>query len=153
MEESEERKNKPSGKHLFTIQSGSHSNSLPFYFLIRFYSLPFILILIRFLGNHPMVLNRNADSAFKQQKLPAWQPILTAGTVLPTFALIGIAFIPIGFGLLMSSNQVCTFLTVLVRYVNIHDCVYVLYILYVYIVDILYIWCVCIIYIVCMYCM
>lgn len=45
-------------------------------------------------------------SAFKQQKLPAWQPILTAGTVLPTFFLIGIAFIPIGFGLLMSSNQV-----------------------------------------------
>ena len=47
-----------------------------------------------------------AGSAFKQQKLPAWQPILTAGTVLPTFFLIGIAFIPIGFGLLMSSNQV-----------------------------------------------
>jgi hypothetical protein len=46
------------------------------------------------------------DSAFKQQKLPAWQPILTAGTVLPTFFLIGIAFIPIGFALLMSSNQV-----------------------------------------------
>ena len=45
-------------------------------------------------------------SAFKQQKLPAWQPILTAGTVLPTFFLIGIAFIPIGFGLLLSSNQV-----------------------------------------------
>jgi len=50
--------------------------------------------------------NRPSGSAFKQQKLPAWQPILTAGTVLPTFFLIGIAFIPIGFGLLMSSNQV-----------------------------------------------
>lgn len=48
----------------------------------------------------------NVGSAFKQQKLPAWQPILTAGTVLPTFFLIGIAFIPIGFGLLLSSNQV-----------------------------------------------
>ena len=46
------------------------------------------------------------DSAFKQQKLPAWQPILTADTVLPTFFLIGIAFIPIGVGLLISSNQV-----------------------------------------------
>lgn len=47
-----------------------------------------------------------ADSAFKQQKLPAWQPILTAGTVLPTFFIIGLAFIPVGIGLLVSSNQV-----------------------------------------------
>lgn len=46
------------------------------------------------------------DSAFKQQKLPAWQPILTAGTVLPTFLIIGITFVPIGIGLLISSNQV-----------------------------------------------
>ncbi|KAG1656456.1 Cell cycle control protein 50A [Nymphon striatum] len=47
-----------------------------------------------------------SDSAFKQQKLPAWQPILTAGTVLPAFFVIGIAFIPIGIGLLVSSNEV-----------------------------------------------
>ena len=47
-----------------------------------------------------------ADSAFKQQRLPAWQPILTAGTVLPTFFVIGIAFIPIGVGLLYFSDQV-----------------------------------------------
>ena len=47
-----------------------------------------------------------ADSAFKQQRLPAWQPILTAGTVLPTFFIIGIAFIPIGIGLLYFSNNV-----------------------------------------------
>ena len=46
------------------------------------------------------------DSAFKQQKLPAWQPILTASTVLPTFFFIGIAFVPIGIGLLFSSNSV-----------------------------------------------
>ncbi|KAG9511228.1 Cell cycle control protein 50A, partial [Fragariocoptes setiger] len=43
---------------------------------------------------------------FKQQNLPAWQPILTAGTVLPTFFLIGVAFLPIGIGLLMSSTSV-----------------------------------------------
>jgi hypothetical protein len=30
-----------------------------------------------------------ADSDFKQQRLPAWHPILTAGTVLPTFFVIG----------------------------------------------------------------
>lgn len=46
------------------------------------------------------------DSAFKQQRLPAWQPILTAGTVLPTFFVIGIAFIPVGIGLLYFSEEV-----------------------------------------------
>lgn len=54
-------------------------------------------------SNYP---NHLLASAFKQQKLPAWQPILTADTVLPTFFLIGILFIPIGVGLLLSSNQV-----------------------------------------------
>ena len=46
------------------------------------------------------------DSAFKQQRLPAWQPILTAGTVLPTFFVIGIACIPIGIGMLWFSETV-----------------------------------------------
>ncbi|TRY74451.1 hypothetical protein TCAL_10090 [Tigriopus californicus] len=47
-----------------------------------------------------------SDSAFKQQRLPAWQPILTAGTVLPTFFVIGVAFIPIGIGVLWCSDNV-----------------------------------------------
>ncbi|XP_014678800.1 PREDICTED: cell cycle control protein 50A-like, partial [Priapulus caudatus] len=47
-----------------------------------------------------------SDSNFKQQRLPAWQPILTAGTVLPMFFVIGILFIPIGIGLLVTSNNV-----------------------------------------------
>jgi len=46
------------------------------------------------------------ESDFSQQKLPAWQPILTAGTVLPAFFVIGIAFVAIGIGLLHFSNQV-----------------------------------------------
>jgi hypothetical protein len=46
------------------------------------------------------------NSKFKQQALPAWQPILTAGTVLPTFFVIGVAFIPIGAGLVYFSNTV-----------------------------------------------
>jgi len=50
--------------------------------------------------------NEPKDSKFKQQALPAWQPILTAGTVLPTFFVIGVAFIPIGVGLMYFSNQV-----------------------------------------------
>lgn len=51
------------------------------------------------------LVNKDKPS-FKQQNLPAWQPILTAGTVLPTFFLIGVAFVPIGVGLLMSSTTV-----------------------------------------------
>lgn len=50
--------------------------------------------------------NEPKNSKFKQQQLPAWQPILTAGTVLPTFFVIGIAFVPIGVGLMYFSDQV-----------------------------------------------
>ncbi|XP_053678787.1 cell cycle control protein 50A-like [Anopheles nili] len=53
---------------------------------------------------------RPSDSAFKQQRLPAWQPVLTAGTVLPAFFLIGILFIPIGALLLYSSNSINEFM-------------------------------------------
>lgn len=38
--------------------------------------------------------------------MPAWQPVLTAGTVLPTFFIIGIAFIPVGIALLYFSDEV-----------------------------------------------
>lgn len=50
-------------------------------------------------------LNLPTDSAFKQQRLPAWQPVLTARTVLPTFFVIGVLFIPIGVVLLYLSNS------------------------------------------------
>ncbi|XP_069830748.1 cell cycle control protein 50A [Dendropsophus ebraccatus] len=46
------------------------------------------------------------NTAFKQQRLPAWQPILTAGTVLPAFFVIGIIFIPIGIGIFVTSNNI-----------------------------------------------
>jgi len=49
---------------------------------------------------------RPSSSKFKQQQLPAWQPILTAGTVLPAFFVIGVAFIPIGIALLTFSGNV-----------------------------------------------
>ncbi|KRZ38792.1 Cell cycle control protein 50B, partial [Trichinella pseudospiralis] len=51
-------------------------------------------------------LKLSVDSKFRQQKLSAWQPILTAGSVLPTFFVIGLAFIPIGVALLIASNNV-----------------------------------------------
>lgn len=51
--------------------------------------------------------NKKPDNtAFKQQRLPAWQPILTAGTVLPAFFVIGLLFIPIGIGLYVTSNNI-----------------------------------------------
>ncbi|XP_019393194.1 PREDICTED: cell cycle control protein 50A [Crocodylus porosus] len=46
------------------------------------------------------------NTAFKQQRLPAWQPILTAGTVLPAFFVIGLVFIPIGIGIFVTSNNI-----------------------------------------------
>ncbi|OZJ02699.1 hypothetical protein BZG36_04602 [Bifiguratus adelaidae] len=49
---------------------------------------------------------RPADSAFKQQRLRAWQPILTPKTVLPTFFIIGLIFAPIGGVLYWASNRV-----------------------------------------------
>nr|XP_028702688.1 cell cycle control protein 50A isoform X1 [Macaca mulatta] len=49
---------------------------------------------------------RPDNTAFKQQRLPAWQPILTAGTVLPIFFIIGLIFIPIGIGIFVTSNNI-----------------------------------------------
>ena len=49
---------------------------------------------------------RRADTAFKQQRLKAWQPILTPRTVLPTLFIIAIIFAPIGGLLIWGSNKV-----------------------------------------------
>jgi len=49
---------------------------------------------------------RPANTAFKQQRLKAWQPILTPKTVLPTLLIIGIIFAPIGALLITGSNKV-----------------------------------------------
>ncbi|KAI1313474.1 hypothetical protein EDD11_002535 [Mortierella claussenii] len=46
---------------------------------------------------------RPPNTSFKQQRLKAWQPILTAKSVLPTFFIIGILFAPLG-GLLVWRN-------------------------------------------------
>lgn len=51
-------------------------------------------------------------------RLPSWQPILTAGTVLPTFFIIGIAFIPVGIVLLYFSNTVSHFLNIFSNSMN-----------------------------------
>jgi len=49
---------------------------------------------------------RPLRTAFKQQQLPAWQPILTPFPVIISFLVIGAAFIPIGVALLLASNAV-----------------------------------------------
>ncbi|KAI9598183.1 ligand-effect modulator 3 family [Syncephalis fuscata] len=49
---------------------------------------------------------RPANTAFKQQRLKAWQPILTPKTVLPTLFIIGIIFAPIGGVLFYVSENV-----------------------------------------------
>ncbi|EHA98507.1 Cell cycle control protein 50A [Heterocephalus glaber] len=48
---------------------------------------------------------RPHNTTFKQQRLPAWQPILTEGTVLPTF-IIGLIYIPISISIFVTSNNV-----------------------------------------------
>lgn len=56
--------------------------------------------------SNPLALTPVADTAFKQQRLKAWQPILTPKTVLPTLFIIGIIFAPIGGLLVWGSSQV-----------------------------------------------
>ncbi|EME47360.1 hypothetical protein DOTSEDRAFT_69331 [Dothistroma septosporum NZE10] len=49
---------------------------------------------------------RPPNNAFRQQRLKAWQPILTPKTVLPLFFAVGVIFAPIGGLLLWASSTV-----------------------------------------------
>ncbi|EGP90366.1 unnamed protein product [Zymoseptoria tritici ST99CH_1A5] len=49
---------------------------------------------------------RPPNNAFRQQRLKAWQPILTPKTVLPLFFAVGVIFAPIGGVLLWASSTV-----------------------------------------------
>jgi len=49
------------------------------------------------------------DTKFKQQRLPAWQPVMSAGSVLPILFAVGIAFIPLGIAFLITANNVGPF--------------------------------------------
>ncbi|KAJ8289435.1 hypothetical protein GJAV_G00001270 [Gymnothorax javanicus] len=50
--------------------------------------------------------NRPDNTAFTQQRLPAWQPMLSAGIVIPGFVIIGVAFIGIGIALFVTSQNI-----------------------------------------------
>ncbi|KKY20685.1 putative lem3 cdc50 family protein [Phaeomoniella chlamydospora] len=59
--------------------------------------------------NEPMKKEKSRrppNTAFRQQRLKAWQPILTPKTVLPLFFAIGIVFAPLGGLLLWASAKV-----------------------------------------------
>ncbi len=47
-----------------------------------------------------------SDTPFKQQRLKAWQPILTPNKVIGIFLCIGIIFVPVGVQLLYESASV-----------------------------------------------
>lgn len=50
--------------------------------------------------------NKPPDDAFHQQKMQAWQPIMTPLKVVIIFVCIGVSFIPTGVTLLKISNDV-----------------------------------------------
>nr|XP_019953623.1 PREDICTED: cell cycle control protein 50A-like [Paralichthys olivaceus] len=50
--------------------------------------------------------NRPDNTAFTQQRLPAWQPMLSAGIVIPGFVIIGLVFIGIGVALFVTSQSI-----------------------------------------------
>ncbi|GAD97346.1 hypothetical protein PVAR5_6021, partial [Paecilomyces variotii No. 5] len=57
-------------------------------------------------GDKKQKSRRPANTAFRQQRLKAWQPILTPKSVLPLFFIIGTIFAPLGGVLLWASSQV-----------------------------------------------
>jgi len=59
------------------------------------------------------VTNRPSDSAFKQQRLRAWQPILTPATVIGSLGAVAVVFIAIGAAVMSASSGV---VSISVRY-------------------------------------
>lgn len=51
-------------------------------------------------------LRKPENTPFKQQKLKAWQPILTPNWVIGTFAIVGLIFLPVGILLNHESDNV-----------------------------------------------
>lgn len=56
--------------------------------------------------HEPLPSQRPDNTAFTQQRLPAWQPLLSASIILPLFFFVGLSFIGIGIGLYYSSNSI-----------------------------------------------
>jgi len=54
----------------------------------------------------PDLSRRPEDSDFQQQRLKAWQPLLTPKWVIGTFFVVAVIFLPVGIGILVTSNMV-----------------------------------------------
>ncbi|XP_067407859.1 cell cycle control protein 50B [Emydura macquarii macquarii] len=54
----------------------------------------------------PAAQNKPDNTAFTQQRLPAWQPLLSAGIALPLFFCVGLACLALGLGLYFSSATI-----------------------------------------------
>lgn len=54
----------------------------------------------------PVQSNKPPGDDFRQQKLKAWQPIMTPLKVVAIFIAIGVAFIPTGVSLMNSSDAI-----------------------------------------------
>jgi len=63
--------------------------------------------------------NRPKESKFAQQKLKAWQPIMTPKPVIATYLIIGMVFIPLGYFMLAASQSVIEYD---IRYDNRPEC-------------------------------
>ncbi|CAK5081802.1 unnamed protein product [Meloidogyne enterolobii] len=55
--------------------------------------------------DEPIKKHKPKDTRLRQQRLPAWQPILDAKTVIPVFITISLLFIPVGIVLIITSNS------------------------------------------------
>ncbi|PWN96406.1 Lem3/Cdc50 [Tilletiopsis washingtonensis] len=60
-------------------------------------------------SSRPYTQRKPANTAWRQQRLKAWQPVLTPRTVLPTFFLVGLLFAPIGAVLYYYATKVSEF--------------------------------------------
>lgn len=49
---------------------------------------------------------RPPNTAFRQQRLKSWQPVLTARVVIPLLLVVAVIFIPIGIGIVFSTYRV-----------------------------------------------
>lgn len=68
-------------------------------------------------------LTESIDTAFKQQRLKAWQPLLTPKTVLPTLFVAGIIFAPLG-GLFLYESDTVLFTSHLILDINAYSIVF-----------------------------
>jgi len=59
------------------------------------------------------------DTAFKQQRLPAWQPTMSPPYVIACFLLVGCVFVPLGAAVIVASDSVQE---VPLRYDHLQDC-------------------------------